>query len=203
MKYSQNNEEQVITDYFGDFIGKLLSIGENNGEFLSNTRALIEKGWSGSLVEPAPKAFMDLFGLHFHRDDIYCYNFAISDFNGNSKFFDSDTHLNNGDTSLLSSLLESEIEKWKPSTKFKEIEVKVIDFKTLLDISYFKTFDFINLDAEGNDLTILRQMDLNKLETKLICVEWNSKNKDEFDNIILPQGLHLIHSNAENLIYGR
>ncbi len=37
--YSQNQEQQVILDYFGNKVGRLLSIGENDGETLSNSRA--------------------------------------------------------------------------------------------------------------------------------------------------------------------
>ena len=44
--YSQNNEEQVILDYFGNKIGNLLDIGANDGITLSNSRKLIELGWA-------------------------------------------------------------------------------------------------------------------------------------------------------------
>ena len=38
--YSQNNEEQIILEYFKDFKGNLLDIGANDGVTLSNTRKL-------------------------------------------------------------------------------------------------------------------------------------------------------------------
>jgi len=203
MSFSQHNEEEVINLYFKDYIGTLLSIGENNGEHLSNVRALIEKNWQAVLVEPAPEPFKDLCGLYLHRDDVTCLNFAISDYNGNSKFFDSGTHLNVGDTSLLSSLMESEIQKWKPSTKFKEIEVKVIKFETLLAVSPYKKFDFISTDAEGNDIVILKQMNLGELGCKCICIEWNSHPEilKEITEYCAQFGLtKQLLKNAENII---
>ncbi len=47
----KRNEEQVILDYFGNKIGNLLDIGANDGITLSNSRKLIELGWSGDLIE--------------------------------------------------------------------------------------------------------------------------------------------------------
>lgn len=49
MGYSQGNEEEVILNYFGDFKGVFLSIGENNGIDLSNVRQLAVDGWSNEI----------------------------------------------------------------------------------------------------------------------------------------------------------
>ena len=55
--YSQNGEQKIILEYFQDkYKGKVLDIGANDGITLSNSRALIEKGWDGVLIEPAPSA---------------------------------------------------------------------------------------------------------------------------------------------------
>ena len=52
--YSQNNEEQVILNYFSNQNqGIFLDIGANDGITLSNVRALAEKGWKGALIEPS------------------------------------------------------------------------------------------------------------------------------------------------------
>ena len=48
MRFSQNQEEDVILKYFEYLpVGTFLSIGENDGQTLSNVRALAEKGWHG------------------------------------------------------------------------------------------------------------------------------------------------------------
>lgn len=52
--YSQNTEQDIILKYFGTFVGRFLDIGAYNGLDISNTRALLERGWSGVLVEPNP-----------------------------------------------------------------------------------------------------------------------------------------------------
>ena len=53
MSYSQNDEEKVILGWFRDKkkkVGRFLDVGAYTGLELSNTRALMEKGWSGVCV---------------------------------------------------------------------------------------------------------------------------------------------------------
>ena len=80
--YSQNNEDIIIQNYFKDFTGRLLSIGENDGVTLSNVRALIEKGWQGDLVEPSPSAYSMLEMLYKDNDNVTTHKLAIADKNG-------------------------------------------------------------------------------------------------------------------------
>src|SRR6186713_1166854 len=63
--YSQNNEEQIILDYFREGKrGKVLDIGANDGITFSNSAKLIELGWSAVLVEPSPIAYQRLLQQH-------------------------------------------------------------------------------------------------------------------------------------------
>jgi FkbM family methyltransferase len=202
-KFSQNNEQSVILDYFGDEKITVLSIGENEGTFLSNVRALLLNGSRGTLVEPAPEAFFKLTELYADRKDVFCINVAVSDYIGNAVFYDSGEHLKCGDKSLLSSLNENEIKKWKPTTKFNEIRVDVVDFKTFLNLSPYKQFDFISVDAEGVDLTILQQINLKELGCRMLCIEWNSNPEllDKMKAICEGFGLSkMLLKNAENVI---
>lgn len=202
-KYSQGKEDEVIQEYFNGKIGTLLSIGENNGKDLSNSLALIENGWDALLVEPSSKVYPDMCGLHLHIDNVYCLNVAVSDFNGKAKFFDSGTHLQKNDQALLSSLNKRETEKWRKTTDFTETEVDVVDFKTLLNLSPYKEFSFISIDAEGNDLLILKQMNLEELKCKCICIEWNSVQSvlEEIVSYCSQYGLsNVLLKNAENII---
>ena len=129
MNYSQNQEQEYILNYFGDYKGNLLSIGENDGKKFSNALRLIELGWSATLVEPSPKAFKALELLHKDNPNVRCINVAVSDTCGKMKFYESGHHLSDkSDFSLLSSLDYSETEKWRRSgVKFTETEVVVLD----------------------------------------------------------------------------
>jgi hypothetical protein len=105
--------------------------------------------------------------------------------------------------SLLSSLKRNETLKWRATTTFEPIKVKVITFKNLLQVSKYKQFDFISLDSEGSDLTILLQMDLKQLGCRLLCIEYNSDPNlfTLMKSICEQQGLtEMLLKNAENII---
>ena len=59
-KYSQNNEQEFILNYFNGYKGTFLDLGAYDGIELSNTRALMELGWLGMCFEPNPDIYLRL-----------------------------------------------------------------------------------------------------------------------------------------------
>lgn len=200
--YSQNNEQQIILDYFGDKVGTLLDIGANDGITLSNSRKLIENGWVADLVEPAPGPFEMLQRLYEGHPLAKIHDFAIADFTGIETLFESGEHLTVNDRGLLSSLSFEETSKWGASANFNPVDVCCFTFADFQKQYGRSNYDFITIDAEGYDLKILKQIDLKKTGTSLVCVEWNGKEFEEFDTYLAGFGMKLIAKNAENLIYG-
>lgn len=198
--YSQNQEEKYILEYFGEYRGTFISIGENDGITLSNVRALAELNWQGVMVEPSPLAFIKLKENYKDKKGFYLYNIAIGTHNGRMKFYESGTHLNKGDVGLLSTGNPEEMKRW-PGEKFEEREVICYRWKTFLNRLKIKKFDFISLDAEGMCMEILEQIDLK--DTKLVCIEFNGDQslKAKYD-AYMPE-FKVIYTSAENLIYAR
>ena len=201
INYSQNQEQTYILNYFVNHApGHLLDIGANDGQTLSNSRALIEyKDWSGLLVEPSPTAFKKLNTLYKDNDLVECLNVAIANEKGRIEFYDMENHLGKGDTSLLSTAVASELPKWAATTEFKKIKVKAVTYADIID-----TYDFITIDCEGLDLDVLRQIDLK--HTSLVCIEHNSVR--EVRNAIIDYcakaGLtKKVYECMENVIMGR
>jgi FkbM family methyltransferase len=201
MKYSQNNEEIIIGAYFGEFVGHLLSLGENDGVTLSNSRFLIEKGWSADLVEPSPSVFSKLQALYTDNPKIKSHNIAVGNSKGRMPFYDSGTLLKTGDQALVSTLSTAETQRWGNSVEFSEIEVNVITVPDLLENTLAGQFHFVSIDCEGLDLDILRQMDLNAMGTRCVCVEFNGKDELSYWNCVQQFGFRILHKNMENLIY--
>jgi FkbM family methyltransferase len=203
MNFSQNNEQEIILDYFKNQpTGTFLDIGANDGETLSNTRALALYGWNGVCIEPMPEAFSKLETLYTDSPFIECHNIAIGRKSGMADFYQSGTHLNKGDSGLLSTLDPNEIKRWQGTEDFEKIQVKCLCWNDFYNTK--RHFDFISIDAEGLDLYILKQMDLRVMQTKLVCVEWNhnAQTKAAFHLILKRAKMRLIHMNFENLIYG-
>lgn len=204
MNYSQNNEEEIILNYFADFVGTLISIGENDGRTLSNSLALIEKGWGGDLVEASPKAFERLVLEHNENKRVCLHNFAMATYDGEIEFNESGELLGNGDIALVSSTKQDELDRWSSlNMKFEKIKVPCRTVETFLKNSMYKHFDFLSIDIEGMELEVLPQIDFNKLGVRLACIEFNSKDKEKYDDIIIKQGFELLSQNAENLIYAK
>lgn len=199
--YSQNQEEKIILDYFRGHKGRLLDLGANDGITLSNSRALIELGWAGLLVEASPKAFERLEKLYENNPHVQTLCTAVGASIGDIILYESGDHLTPNDVGLLSSIKKGEIERWGDSTRFREVLVSCMNINMLNGFHGFDNFDFITIDIEGAELDVLPQIDFDEWETKMVCVEFNGKNEQRFKDIM--QGFKLIHKNAENLIFSR
>lgn len=199
-KYSQNNEDQIILDYFKGKTGTFISIGENDGITFSNVRALVEQGWTGVMVEPSPEAFKRMKENYKDFKGLYFYNFALGITNDEVEFWDSKTHLNKGDHGLLSTLIDEERDRWR-GQQYEKIKVKCFRWKTFLNRLLIQKFDVISIDIEGMEVAVMKQMDFT--ETSLVCAEWNGNEntKKEFDKIL--SGFKIIYTSPENLIYAR
>lgn len=175
--YSQNGEQKVILDYFkSKYNGRFLDIGANDGITLSNVYALALKGWNGIMCEPSPKAFELLKRNYADLPQVGLLNTAIGIKKGRFTLKESNSHLVKGDNnniSLLSTFEQKEVDRWKGTQVFTDVEVIVNTYQSAgLDKI---DFDFISIDAEGWDYLILQQIDLSNVS--MLCIEWNGSKQ--------------------------
>lgn len=196
--YSQNQEDLFVIKYFGDYKGTLLEIGANDGQTLSNSRALIENGWSATLVEPGA-TFKDLELKYDDNPNVRLLNYAIGSMASKLTFYESGNHVPGGkDRGLVSTLDFDETIRWRNNgVQFTE---RIVDVKPY---NLTDRFDFISIDAESQDWTILQQIDLEKAACKCLCVEHNGdvKLKLNYIEYCLKFGLHPKVINNENIIF--
>lgn len=203
--YSQNKEDLIILDYFNSIgikDGVLLELGANNGIDLSNSKLLIDNGWSGVLVEPS-SIFKDLNKLYLSNMNVQCFKVAIGSKDGKMKFYESGAHVPNGkDKALVSTLDAKEMKRWD-KVRFTEYDVDVVSFKTFLSNFTTPKFDFISVDCEGFDKIILKQIDLTALNCKCLIIEHNGDlNLIKFyTSYCAKHWLKEIHRNAENILF--
>jgi FkbM family methyltransferase len=199
---SQNNEEQIILDYFKGQTGTFLDCGSNDGITFSNTYALSKLGWCGILIEPSPRAFAKLKQLYQDtKGCFYLYNYAIGTTNGKVILYESGELVHTGDVGLVSTLIEKETDRFKRTVKYEEVTVDCYRWKTAMNRWKFKKFEFISIDIEGLEIEVLEQIDLT--ETKLICIETNGDplKKIKLDEML--KDFKVIYTSPENLIYAR
>jgi len=231
--YSQSGEQKIILEHFGSFVGTFASIGENDGQTFSNVRALTLLGWKGVCVEPAEIAYSKLKLLYSDlllvpmppdfngtvdeffdtitknalvnkSSRVVCVNAAITTEDGPIDFYDSGTHLNKGDTSLLSTTKPDELDRWKKSGEvFTKTTVRGITWKTMMEESGCSKFDFISVDCEGADWDVVSQIDLTAVGCKMICLEVNSKygHLFRFKEYTESHNMRLLYAGYENRIY--
>lgn len=204
--YSQNNEQEIVANYFkGRECLTLLDIGANDGITFSNSRGLILDGWEGVLLEPSPKAFERLKILYPNNyNKVRIYNIGIADSDGQKEFWESGSHIGD-DVSLLSCINPKEKERWDDTMSFEKISASFITFKTFLRYGLDTKFNFISIDAEGCDWEILQQIDLNKVGCECLCIEHNgsSELKALYENYCHKFHMIIISETGENVIYAK
>ena len=204
--YTQLEEEKYILSIYETLLnsaeklsGNILDIGCNDGQTISNTRALLLKypELKCYFVEPNPYAFEKLQTLYSDSRHLL-FNYAIGDTDTTAVLYCNAHHLSENDTGLLSTIVESETKRWGESEKWEHVTVEVLKYPfSQID------FDFISIDTEGMDEKILKQINLTK--TKILCIEWNSIDdvKSTIEEYCHQFGLKIIHENNINLIFAR
>ena len=162
--YSMEGEDLEIIKYFKNLNnGFYVDVGCYHPIEMNNTYLLYKKNWNGINID-ASKFSIDLF--NFLRPDDLNYNLAISSEDGEQEYYYQKK------LSKLSTL-KKKIAKGVFQENFKTKKITTNKLTTLIDKTKFKNkkIDFLNVDAEGSDLDVLRSLNFNIYRPKLICVE--------------------------------
>lgn len=191
MSYSQNDEQRVILDLCAQS-GRLLDIGAYDGVTFSNSRALIERGWTGVLVEPSHTPFAALVKLYADRPEIELVNALAGDSWAMVPFHPSDDAVATSD--------EAHYQKWKRRAKF-ERQVVAASFPVS---AIAGSFDFITVDCEGAPtMTVFKALEAEDFKgASVLCVE-KDRNTWRMVNLASARGFGLRHTTSENLIFSR
>lgn len=194
--YSQNDEQEVIQDYFRGCVGNLLEVGAFDGITFSNTRALLEAGWSGILVEPDPLNFYKLMEASKpFVGRVTLIPCAVGRGGGFARLLMDTTH----DRGWASTITER-------CSRGVLIPSEVRIFVPVLGVADVGSgFDFINIDAEGMDFDILKAIPAETFRAcRLLCVEpYDLDEREKMRGFLLGAGFRTHHETPENLIVVR
>lgn len=197
MSYSQNSEESFILDYFKDRpTGKFIDIGAYHIERFSNTRALYLAGWSGILVEPAPKNYKAIADHYAGDSRIKVLNIAIGETTGEIDFYDSD-----GDA--VSTSDEDHMKKWgSAGVKYTKIKVPQVSVEGFMK-AYIDGVDFLSIDTEATNIVVFRNTpDFVWEQISMLCIE-HDNFQDEIEEKLGIFGFSTLYVNAENIILAK
>ena len=168
-QYSKCGEDLFLNDYFKNTNqGSYVDIGAFHPYRGSNTHFLHKKGWSGINID-LNKESIDLFKLARPQD--INLNLAVSDVKKKIKTY------KNKNLGIMNT-----INPKFASTFLKSFYVKEVFSSTLNDIlkkyaANNKKFELIDIDAEGSEHLILKNLDFEKYQFKLILVESHKFNE--------------------------
>ena len=200
---SQYGECIILSEHFATRKkGYFVDIGAADGIRYSNTNFLIEKGWSGLLVEPCQHFVTTLQNNNEKNNDVSIYAGAVSNYNGmtNLHVFASGEH---AQASTIVETLRNEIEnEYKQIGTFTDCySVQVVNPEKLLKMyNAPKKIDFVDIDAEGSDFKILNAWPWDKYEVEIFCVEF-SMGKILLQKFMNNKGYVLLAQTEGNHIY--
>jgi FkbM family methyltransferase len=165
--YSQCGEDLIIRHIFDALripSPTYLDIGAHHPSFLNNTRVFYDNGSRGVNVEPDP-SLIEAFQKNRPRD--VNLNIGIAEKEGELPFFIMNTRTLNTFSEEDANLAERE-----GGVKIKKVvNIPVLNVNDVIKNNFSGTPDFISLDVEGLDLSILRSLDFSLYRPKVICVE--------------------------------
>jgi FkbM family methyltransferase len=161
------SHSQIYQDIFVYFFSNLktngyfVEIGAADGITISNTYLLEKKFyWDGIICEPNP---IHKFSNLTNRNAVLDTNIIdYKDFNNKYFYMNDDT-------------FNSSINKKK--NYIKKIYLKTISLNSLLKkYNSPKNIDYISIDTEGNEYSILRNFNFKKYNVKIFTIEHNFNN---------------------------
>jgi FkbM family methyltransferase len=170
--YSTRTYSQCGEDVIVDYIFRLraierpsyIDVGANHPFVLSNTARFYERGCRGINIDPNPAAML-LFDEH-RKEDINL-NVGISDKSGEADLFLMEDNTLNTFSAAERDHLVSHGHRTTGTAK-----VKLMTLPVILERHWGGAFpDFMNLDVEGMELSILRTINFERRFPKIICIE--------------------------------
>jgi len=166
--FSQHGEDRYIAHYFEQRdTGFYLDIGASHPFRISNTYSLYRAGWHGVTVEPIPR----LAKLHRRwrtRDELL--PVAVGATNGTVDFFEMTP-------SVLSTLDHAVADRYIAEGKavlYRRYPIEVVAVNDVFEYAAASApIDFVSIDIEGLDVSVLAAVDFVRFRPELICIEVN------------------------------
>jgi FkbM family methyltransferase len=202
VSYAQNFEDVMIQRLFEPgHLGFYLDIGAAHPEKMSVTCHFYKNGWSGVNVEPVG-VFHALLQEARPRD--VNLRFAVGDTPGASQFFEISGQAEN---STLNPEIATALEATGATASTTMVEVIRLD--QLCDrFVGSRTIDFLKIDTEGGELSVLRSGDWARYRPRLVVIEAVAVNSSEenwllWEPILVEADYHRVWFDGLNNFYLR
>ena len=168
-----------------------MQIGANDGSKGDYLETYVQtRDWRGVLVEPIPYVFANLTRRHGSNPRLTLVNAAISDHDGTASLYylpkDEDDNLPPWYDALATFRRDVLLTHtpWIPDieSRIATIDVATLTFDSLCRSRGIERLDLIQIDTEGYDYEIIRQIDLDRYRPSFILFEHYHLRPDERDS---------------------
>lgn len=170
--HGQFAEDRLLLEIFGENRdGYCVEVGAYDGRTGSATYAFERRGWHCLLIEPNP-ALVEQIRQHRSGQVVNC---AASDSEGTASFFVAEN------VEQMSTLtITPEHHAWieQAGGEIRQITVRTATLDSLLAEAAFPQLDFVTIDVEGHELTVLEGFSLEHHRPRIVIVENNSASDD-------------------------
>lgn len=173
---------------------KYLEIGIPDPINGSNTYHFYLNGHSGVCVEANPDAIKDVQERRTNDKVLCCGCGAIKDEGSSLKFYvikgrpSANTFSKDSLNILTAKGFKCE----------KEIEVPIISLNSIMNQYLSGGADFVSIDVEGYEYTILNDFDFNKYPVSIFCIE---KGDERVKNLLIEKGYQQVAETPANWIF--
>lgn len=182
--YSQNNEDDILTQFFANTAdGSFLEIGAFHPKNLSNTRALVEKGWGGVMVDMSPYSLVDLVDEYKTNDKILIIGAAVT----LEKSPPLKSWLVPKDDKTDGALTTTEAwhkDRW--SGYLNHLGRKHVPYvASTISLEELYAFlppklHFVSIDVEGTSFDLSMKFDFERFDVDAICIEHDGKYREVY-----------------------
>jgi FkbM family methyltransferase len=162
--YAQNFEDVMLARAFPGAKGFYVDVGANDPDIDNVTRVFYERGWSGINIEPLSA---NMQALRKKRTRDINLEIAVGEQDGSITFYEIGKW--HGYSTTDPAVVE---QHRRDGLEVIEREVPLRKLSDVLDEhAKGKTIDFLKIDVEGTELSVLRGLDLRRHRPKIILLE--------------------------------
>lgn len=166
LSYSQDGEDVVLRSMLGERPGGFyIDIGALHPTRFSNTKLFYDAGWQGINIEPSPRG-CETFSQQRQRD--INLNLGVSSASGTLQFYAFDEPALNTFDKVRAETLEK-------TTRYRireRMNVKVSRLDEIItEYAPNKYIDFMNIDVEHHEMSVLESNDWEKYRPEVLLVE--------------------------------
>jgi FkbM family methyltransferase len=188
--YSQMGQDKWVSEevFPGVKNGFFLDVGSGDGTFMSNTKALEQKGWTGICIDPFPRNMQDrtcqIFKeVVFSKAGERVQFWAAEDWGGII-----------GDTFGPS---KDRMQKYEEELKARTVEFTTVTLGDILERAKAPRFiHYVSMDIEGGELHALKGFPFDKYKIGALTVEHNNQEpkRSEIKALMESHGYKRVHT---------